>query len=137
VPDGISDGNVLQLHSGTCLPKQQTSAAHVAATYERRRKQQPPTKNLQQHIYILGRGNGSKQHGLAFRSNGPRQPACAGDERLAIDRIRQIDVDLCEELQRFGIHVRVGGPQPGAWSDHQHPAAELAARGMIGKTREA
>src|SRR5438477_9141122 len=116
--DRTGQGSVLQFPFGTHASQQQASAAHVAAAYELFWKEQPLTKNRQEHGCIFAAANAAEQNEFAA---GTFAGEVAGITlyRTSIAGLVAIDGDLGKTMEIFQRDDAICIEQPAVGGDNK------------------
>ena len=93
-------------------------------------------ENLEQDVDILWRGDASEQHDVTVGSDIGGKCSGALFERPAISRVRRIDVDAGEALQRVPVTIVSSRTQPGGRRDGEDARlAEGASAAPVARQR--
>src|SRR3989442_14564921 len=94
VADGAAHRHVVEWRSGARAPQQQTAAAHVSPSSERRRKEQPIAEHVHEWADVFLGRHAAEEDRTSVRYQGTLERHGVLHERFAVARLVFMDRDF-------------------------------------------
>ena len=127
----LFERRVLELDAAGRVSQQQASTAHVATADEGRRKTEPFTETLNEHVHVLPRRDAAEQHDTAVRREAGGERVQVAIERRAIPSVVRCNIDCREFANDIRAHDRVWRLKPSRRRDDERAVARLRKRTRV------